>query len=73
MTARKSAAIPVRLLWAVFLVQAIVSPFVDLPYNYWLGWLPALAAVAIGGALSHGRQRRTAAEPPGHRSRSARP
>ncbi|QGV82712.1 M23 family metallopeptidase [Streptomyces ficellus] len=49
-----------RVLWAVFVAQAVAGFFVDLPYNYWLGWLPLLAAVAIGAALRGTDERRHA-------------
>ncbi|MER7108043.1 M23 family metallopeptidase [Streptomyces sp. NPDC000229] len=51
MSIRKLAATAANLLWVLFAAQAIARIFVDLPYNYWLGWLPVLAAVAIGVAL----------------------
>lgn len=51
MSVRTSAALLVRLLWLVFVVQALASPFVDLPYPYWAGWLPLVAAVSLGVVL----------------------
>ncbi|GGV39773.1 M23 family metallopeptidase [Streptomyces spectabilis] len=56
MSIRKFAAVLGRFLWLVFIVQATAGFFVDLPYNYWLGWLPAVAA--IGLRLLPGRKAR---------------
>ncbi|MEV3989544.1 M23 family metallopeptidase [Streptomyces sp. NPDC049837] len=64
MSMRKTAAILTRVLWALFIVQALASPFVDLPYDYWVGWLPALAAVAIRIALNRTEERRTTGTAP---------
>lgn len=61
---RKLAAVAQRLLWTIFIVQAIAGSFVDLPYNYWLGWLPALCAIALTVALSRSARRQIVAEPP---------
>lgn len=44
---RKLVFVLSRVLWLAFFVQAIAGSFVDLPYNYWLGWLPALGAIAL--------------------------
>ncbi|MFF7179723.1 peptidoglycan DD-metalloendopeptidase family protein [Streptomyces sp. NPDC008121] len=57
MSARKTAVVVHRTLWLVFIVQAVASPFVDLPYPYWAGWLPAIAAVALGLALARTARR----------------
>ncbi|MGI5481986.1 M23 family metallopeptidase [Streptomyces lavendofoliae] len=51
MSMRTLAATAANLLWALFAVQAIAGHFVDLPYDYWLGWLPVAVAVTIGIAL----------------------
>ncbi|MGA5554658.1 M23 family metallopeptidase [Streptomyces lavendulocolor] len=51
MSMRRLATTAANLLWLLFTAQAITGIFVELPYNYWLGWLPLLAAVAIGIAL----------------------
>ncbi|MFI1394685.1 M23 family metallopeptidase [Streptomyces sp. NPDC020681] len=57
---RKTAVIVNRVLWLVFGLQALASVFVDLPYNWWLGWLPALGAIAITVALARADRRRFA-------------
>ncbi|MER5885968.1 M23 family metallopeptidase [Streptomyces sp. NPDC001941] len=51
---RKSTALLVRLLVLAFVAQAVASFFVDLPYGYWCGWLPLLAALALQFALRRG-------------------
>ncbi|THC47190.1 M23 family metallopeptidase [Streptomyces sp. A1499] len=61
---RKLAAPAQRLLWLIFFAQVTAGFFVDLPYDYWLGWLPALGAIAVGLLLSRSARRRTEAEPP---------
>ncbi|KUL50513.1 M23 family metallopeptidase [Streptomyces sp. NRRL S-1521] len=61
---RKLAALAQRLLWLIFFAQVTAGFFVDLPYDYWLGWLPALGAIAVGLLLSRSARRRTEAEPP---------
>ncbi|GAA2510944.1 M23 family metallopeptidase [Streptomyces gobitricini] len=61
MSIRTSAAILARVLWVCFIAQALASPFVDLPYNYWLGWLPLLAAVTIRVVLGRTEHRRITA------------
>ncbi|MFF8833746.1 M23 family metallopeptidase [Streptomyces sp. NPDC015131] len=64
MTIRTCAKLLARALWAVFIAQAIAGIFVDLPYNWWLGWLPMLAAVAIGAVLRGTDERRDPAKRP---------
>ncbi|MFF9913256.1 M23 family metallopeptidase [Streptomyces sp. NPDC013457] len=49
---RRVAVVVHRLLWLVFAVQAVASVFVEPPYPYWAGWLPALAAMAVGVTLA---------------------
>ncbi|MCT4357196.1 M23 family metallopeptidase [Streptomyces sp. Je 1-79] len=63
MSARKFAVVLHRLLWLVFVAQAVASPFVDLPYPYWAGWLPAIAAAALGITLSVTARRQAALAP----------
>ncbi|GHC87647.1 M23 family metallopeptidase [Streptomyces flavofungini] len=61
---RKLAALVKRLLWLLFFAQVVAGTFVDLPYNYWVGWLPALGAIAISVVTYRSARRRIAAEPP---------
>ncbi|MGW2015950.1 M23 family metallopeptidase [Streptomyces sp. NPDC001927] len=63
MSTRKIATVVHRSLWLLFVVQALASVFVEPPYPYWMGWLPALAAMAVGVTLS-GTARRAAAAAP---------
>ncbi|MEW2525364.1 M23 family metallopeptidase [Streptomyces sp. NPDC047071] len=64
MSIRKSAAVLRRLLWLVFFAQVTAGFFVDLPYNYWLGWLPAVAAIGIGLLLGRTARQQTVSAPP---------
>ncbi|MEU9705536.1 M23 family metallopeptidase [Streptomyces sp. NPDC047981] len=64
MSARKLALVVHRLLWLVFAVQALASVFVEPPYPYWMGWLPALAALAVGATLVGTARRANAEERP---------
>ncbi|MET9426374.1 M23 family metallopeptidase [Streptomyces sp. NPDC003036] len=59
---RRGAATLARLLWLAFIVQALASIWVPLPYNYWLGWLPAVAAIALRVGLNRAETGRLAAE-----------
>ncbi|MGW2203515.1 M23 family metallopeptidase [Streptomyces sp. NPDC001774] len=59
---RKLAVVVHRLLWLVFAVQALASVFVEPPYPYWAGWLPALAALAVGVTLAGTDRRRHTAD-----------
>ncbi|MFF8643898.1 M23 family metallopeptidase [Streptomyces sp. NPDC015345] len=61
---RKFAAVLHRMLWMVFFGQFVVRLFTDLPYNYWLSWLPALGAIAVSTTLSRSARRRMEVEPP---------
>lgn len=61
---RKVAALVQHGLWVIFFVQIAVGFFVDLPYNYWLSWLPALGAIAISLVASRSARHRIAAQPP---------
>lgn len=63
MSVRKLAAVLSRVLWLVFFTQVIVGFFVDPPYDYWLGWLPALAAIALGLLPGRDARRRLASAP----------
>ncbi|MDV5147147.1 M23 family metallopeptidase [Streptomyces sp. SBC-4] len=63
MLSRKSALLLHRLLWLLFAVQALASVAFDPPYPYWAGWLPALAAAALGIGLVVTGRRRIAAGP----------
>ncbi|GHB05979.1 hypothetical protein GCM10010305_56490 [Streptomyces termitum] len=58
---RKVCSVLHRLLWAVFVAQALASLLVDLPYSYAAGWLPAVAAVLLGTGLSLTARRAEAA------------
>ncbi|EPH41666.1 M23 family metallopeptidase [Streptomyces aurantiacus] len=44
---RKLLFVISRVLWITFFAHVTVDLFVDLPYNYWLTWLPALGAIAL--------------------------
>ena len=55
---RKTAARVQRALWLIFFAQIVIGFFVDLPYNYWLGWLPALGAIAVDLVASRSTRRR---------------
>ncbi|CAM5592122.1 M23 family metallopeptidase OS=Streptomyces alboniger OX=132473 GN=CP975_16850 PE=4 SV=1 [Streptomyces alboniger] len=50
-------------LWVIFFAQIVVGLFTELPYNYWLSWLPALGAIALGVLSSRSARRRIEAEP----------
>ncbi|MFH8580623.1 M23 family metallopeptidase [Streptomyces zaomyceticus] len=63
MSSRKFAVVLHRTLWLVFVVQAIASCFVEPPYPYVAGWLPAVAAVALGFVLARTAGRRVARTP----------
>ncbi|MYS37506.1 peptidase M23-like protein [Streptomyces sp. KhCrAH-43] len=58
MNRRKIAAKVQYALWVVFLAQVAVGLFVELPYDYWLSWLPALGALGIGLAGARSARRR---------------
>ncbi|MFH8729470.1 M23 family metallopeptidase [Streptomyces termitum] len=58
---RKVCSVLHRLLWAVFVAQALASVLVDLPYSYAAGWLPAVAAVLLGTGLALTARRAEAA------------
>ncbi|QDQ12389.1 murein hydrolase activator EnvC family protein [Streptomyces spectabilis] len=64
MSIRKLAAVLRRFLWLVFFAQATAGFFVDLPYNYWLGWLPAVAAICLGLLLGRKARQQMVSDPP---------
>ncbi|MFG3507168.1 M23 family metallopeptidase [Streptomyces sp. NPDC047821] len=57
MSVRTLAGLLVRVLWALFIAQILASFLVDLPYDYWVGWLPLVAAVALRIALNRTEER----------------
>ncbi|RST13797.1 M23 family metallopeptidase [Streptomyces sp. WAC05374] len=57
MSVRTIAGLLVRVLWALFIAQVLASFLVDLPYDYWVGWLPLVAAVALRIVLNRTEQR----------------
>ncbi|MEU7281227.1 M23 family metallopeptidase [Streptomyces sp. NPDC045431] len=59
---RRRGVLLARLLWFVFIVQAVVSVWVQPPYDARLGWLPAVAAIALQVALHRAESRRIATE-----------
>ncbi|MFF2778678.1 M23 family metallopeptidase [Streptomyces sp. NPDC058052] len=61
--ARKVCAVLHRLLWALFVAQALGSVVVEPPYPYAVGWLPLLAAAALGTGLSVAARRAAARGP----------
>ena len=61
---RKIAAKAQYALWVIFLAQIVVGFFVDLPYPYWLSWLPALGAVGIGLVTARSARHRIQTRPP---------
>ncbi|MER6995192.1 M23 family metallopeptidase [Streptomyces sp. NPDC000410] len=60
MSVRKIAVITSRTLWLAFTVQVVAQFIVELPYDKWLGWLPALGAIAIDIALGRSAARAAA-------------
>ncbi|MFZ3561422.1 M23 family metallopeptidase [Streptomyces sp. BH055] len=61
---RKAAARVQYALWLVFFVQIAVGFFAELPYSYWVSWLPALGAIGISLVTSRSARRRIEARPP---------
>ncbi|MEU8757658.1 M23 family metallopeptidase [Streptomyces sp. NPDC048659] len=61
MSSRKALLLLHRALWLVFVVQAVGSVFVEPPYPYAAGWLPAIAAAGLGLGLSLSARKRFAA------------
>ncbi|MFF8833835.1 M23 family metallopeptidase [Streptomyces sp. NPDC015130] len=63
MPSRKTVLLLHRVLWLLFAAQALASVAFDPPYPYWAGWLPALAAAAVGTGLFVTARRRVASAP----------
>ncbi|MFD3997844.1 M23 family metallopeptidase [Streptomyces sp. NPDC058548] len=63
MSSRKLLSVLHRVLWLAFVVQAIASFVVEPPYPYWMGWLPAIAAMILGVGLSRTARGRVMATP----------
>ncbi|MFJ9174048.1 M23 family metallopeptidase [Streptomyces sp. NPDC102360] len=61
---RKAAARVQYALWLIFFAQIVIRFFVELPYNYWVSWLPALGAIGISLVTSRSAQRRIETGPP---------
>ncbi|MFE7579086.1 M23 family metallopeptidase [Streptomyces sp. NPDC057521] len=61
---RKIAAKVQYALWVVFFAQIVVGFFVELPYNYWWSWLPALGAMGIGLVAGRSARHRIETSPP---------
>ncbi|WP_425839383.1 M23 family metallopeptidase [Streptomyces fractus] len=55
---RKIAARIQHALWLIFFAQIVIRFFVELPYNYWVSWLPAVGAIAISLVASRSAARR---------------
>lgn len=63
MSVRKAVMVLYRVCWIAFFVMVVISLFPRPPFPYWLTWVPAAAAVALG--LTTGRRGRAAmADPP---------
>ncbi|MFH9728269.1 M23 family metallopeptidase [Streptomyces sp. NPDC017254] len=63
MSSRKLPMVLHRLLWLAFVVQVVASFVVELPYPYWVGWLPVIVAMILGVGLSRTARRRAMATP----------
>ncbi|MEU5578285.1 M23 family metallopeptidase [Streptomyces huasconensis] len=61
---RKFTGVLQRLLVLYVFVQVVAAFFVELPYPYWVGWIPILAVLAIGFARRRAVGREIVAEPP---------
>ncbi|MFF8657008.1 M23 family metallopeptidase [Streptomyces huasconensis] len=61
---RKFTGMLQRLLVLYVFVQVVAGFFVELPYPYWVGWIPILAVPAIGFARRRAVGREIVAEPP---------
>ncbi|MFJ8955347.1 M23 family metallopeptidase [Streptomyces sp. NPDC102381] len=61
---RKIAARIQHGLWLIFFAQIVVRFFVELPYNYWVSWLPALGAIAISMVTARSARMRIENRPP---------
>ncbi len=63
MSVRKAVMVLYRVCWIAFFVLVVISLLPRPPFPYWLAWVPAAAAVALG--LTAGRKGRAAvADPP---------
>lgn len=62
MSVRKAVMVLYRVCWIAFFVMVVISLFPRPPFPYWLTWVPAAAAVALG--LTTGRRGRAAAADP---------
>lgn len=63
MSVRKAVMVLYRVCWIAFFVMVVISLLPRPPFPYWLTWVPAAAAVALG--LTTGRRGRAAvADPP---------
>ncbi|MEU2025171.1 M23 family metallopeptidase [Streptomyces sp. NPDC016469] len=51
-------------LWVIFFAQIVVGFFAELPYNYWLSWLPAVGALGIGLIAARSARHRIETRPP---------
>ncbi|MFE5945013.1 M23 family metallopeptidase [Streptomyces sp. NPDC056480] len=63
MSSRKLLMVLHRVLWLAFVVQVIASFVVELPYPYWVGWLPVIVAMILGAGLSRTARGRVMATP----------
>ncbi|MFJ5138542.1 M23 family metallopeptidase [Streptomyces sp. NPDC088707] len=63
MSSRKPLMVLHRVLWLAFVVQVIASFVVELPYPYWVGWLPVVVAMILGAGLSRTARSRVMATP----------
>ncbi|MEU8697961.1 M23 family metallopeptidase [Streptomyces sp. NPDC048680] len=62
MSVRKAVMVLYRVCWIAFFVMVVISLFPRPPFPYWLIWVPAAAAVALG--LTTGRRGRAAVADP---------
>lgn len=62
MSVRKAVMVLYRVCWIAFFVMVVISLFPRPPFPYWLTWVPAAAAVALG--LTAGRRGRAAMTDP---------
>ncbi|WP_405935373.1 M23 family metallopeptidase [Streptomyces sp. NBC_00726] len=61
---RKIAAKAQYALWVIFFAQIVYDFFAELPYNYWLSWLPMLGAMGIGLVAARSARHRIATRSP---------
>lgn len=62
MSVRKAVVVLRRVCWTIFFVMVVLSLLPRPPFPYWLIWVPAVAAIALG--LTAGRKARSAAADP---------